>query len=418
MVIRYFSSINNQMKKILLATGFISALSMSGLKAQNSQSINIGTIDTIYSKILGEQRTVWVYVPNAGANEGFAKVKYPVIYVFDGDIAFSSVTGMTQFLSSIPMGICPEVIVVGIMNKHRFKDLTPTHVESKDPDVNASGGGENVLAYVEKEVMPYIDKTYPTLPYKALIGHSLGGLMVMQAFTHHYNAYNAYVPLDPSMWWDKQKLLKEIPAIVKNANLNDRPLYLGIANTMEPGTDTSSVQKDTSISTIHIRSILALNKQLQATKKNYTSKYYGDYDHGSSFLPSTYDALLWLFKDYALDNLRPIDFSSTYVDTLRKKIEAHYAKFSAGLGFTYTPPEKIINKQATNAANRKQIEAAEYLFKLNVANYPTSFHAHDAMGSFYKAQNNKNKAIEYFKKALLIKDVAATRVKLRELEMK
>lgn len=224
------------MKIIFLVIGFVTAFSIIELKAQNGPLINIGTIDTINSKILGESRTVWVYVPNFSKNDEYAKVKYPVIYLLDGEYAFSTVTGMTQYLSTPESGICPEMIVVGITNKNRFKDLTPTHAGPNNAD-NITGGGENLLAYIEKELMPYIDKTYPTLPYKIFVGHSLGGLMVMQAFIHHYNMFNAYIAIEPSLWWDNQKLLKETTIFLKNTDANDKPVYLGIANPMKVGMD-------------------------------------------------------------------------------------------------------------------------------------------------------------------------------------
>jgi predicted alpha/beta superfamily hydrolase len=38
--------------------------------------------------------------------------------------------------------------------------------------------------------MPYIDQLYPTQSYKMLIGHSLGGLTVMQIFVHRTQLFN------------------------------------------------------------------------------------------------------------------------------------------------------------------------------------------------------------------------------------
>ena len=134
------------------------------------ENIVIGKTDSIQSKILGEQRKIWVHVPN-GANQ-----KYPVVYVLDGDGHFSSVVGMIQQLSTINGNMmCPKMIVVGIPNTDRTRDLTPTHIDA-DPYVPAdsifyktSGGGENFIAFIEKELMPYIDVKYPTAPYKILI---------------------------------------------------------------------------------------------------------------------------------------------------------------------------------------------------------------------------------------------------------
>ena len=95
----------------------------------------------------------------------------------------------------------PDIIVVGIPNTDRSIDLTPTHVVDA-PDDSTSGGGENFISFIEKELMPFIDNKYPTEPYKILAGHSSGGLEVMQAFAHHTNLFNSYIAIDPSIWWD------------------------------------------------------------------------------------------------------------------------------------------------------------------------------------------------------------------------
>ncbi|MEP6610973.1 MAG: alpha/beta hydrolase-fold protein, partial [Mucilaginibacter sp.] len=56
---------------------------------QQNNKITIGTIDSVQSKILNENRGVWVYVPD-NKNDG-VKQRYPVIYVLDGNALFSSV---------------------------------------------------------------------------------------------------------------------------------------------------------------------------------------------------------------------------------------------------------------------------------------------------------------------------------------
>jgi uncharacterized protein len=405
------------MKKVYFLVIFFSVLTIVKINAQIGHPINIGKIDTIYSRILDEKRTVWVYVPNTDVKNKFAKVKYPVIYLLDGDLAFSSIVGMTQYLSSSPLGLCPEVIVVGIIHKDRFKDLTPTNVKTDTSDKNTSGGGEKFLSYIENEVMPYINYTYPTLPYNVFVGHSLGGLTVMQTFIHHYSVFNAYISLDASMSWDNQKLLNETKTLLKKVDTMDKPLYLAIANTMKAGMDTSTIKKDITSGTLHIRSLLELEQLLKVNKKNFSSIYYSNYAHRPSFLTGTYDGLLFLFKNFKFI-LKENYFSTSSFDALQRELKTHFAKFSSELGFKYNPPEKLINTMGNDAMSRKQMIQAEYLFKLNITNYPTSFNAFDVLANFYVTQNNKDKAIEYFKKALSIKNVKAARVKLKQLELK
>ena len=189
---------------------FLGNIAFSQGKVDNNLIV-IGKTDSVQSKILGEKRDIWVHVPDGAIN---SKQHYPVVYVLDGNGHFSSLVGLIQQLSTGGNNNCPKMIVVAIPNTDRTRDLTPTHIDADLPMMNSassktSGGGENFIAFMEKELIPYIEAKYPTAPYKMLIGHSFGGLAVMQTFIHHTGLFNSYICIDPSMWWDKQTLLKQ-----------------------------------------------------------------------------------------------------------------------------------------------------------------------------------------------------------------
>ena len=64
---------------------------------------------------------------------------------------------------------------------------------------------------------------------------------------------------------------------------------------------------------------------------------------------------------------------------------------------------------------QKQYAKAGRLFKMNVDNYPESANVYDSYGDYFLAIDNKSKAIEYFKKALAIKENPESRKKLNTL---
>ncbi|UOQ69066.1 alpha/beta hydrolase [Hymenobacter volaticus] len=161
-------------------------------------------------------------------------------------------------------------------------------------------GGEPFISFIEKELMPYIDRHYPTQPDKLLIGHSLGGLTVMQIFVHHTHLFNSYICIDPSMWWDKQTLLTETKRALETRRFHGTSLYLGIANTAEKGMDLNSVRTDTTEDTKHMRSVLQLQRYFENNKHNglkYQGKYYKDESHMSVPFIAEYEALHFLFGD-------------------------------------------------------------------------------------------------------------------------
>lgn len=64
-------------------------------------------------------------------------------------------------------GVLPEMMVVGIANTNRLRDLAPSaDAQQTNP----------FIAFLTGELIPYIDTHWNTSLYKVLVGHSLGGL--------------------------------------------------------------------------------------------------------------------------------------------------------------------------------------------------------------------------------------------------
>lgn len=393
--------------------------------AQLENKIVLGTIDSIDSKILREPRKIWVYVPNTGPGGIYSKQRYPVVYLLDGDAHFYSVVGMIQQLSQVNGNtICPEMIVVGIPNTDRTRDLTPTHIISDLPMMDStssvtSGGGEKFISFIEKELIPHIDSLYPTEPYRMLIGHSFGGLTVINTLVHHTSLFNAYVAIDPSMWWDNYRLLNETKAVLAAKDFKGTSIFLGIANTMPDGMDTLKAKTDTTLDTKHIRSILELNSYLSTSKQNALrskSKYYNEDDHGSVPLIAEYDALHFIFDYYPMKLTRP-EYMNMDKEVI-SKIEKHYEDVSKHLGYKVKLPESMVNSMGYQKLGAKSYDMAEYLFKLNIANYPESANTYDSLGDLYDAKGDKKNAISNYKKAVSIQEMPETKVKLEKLEKK
>ncbi|KUJ62005.1 hypothetical protein AR687_10645 [Flavobacteriaceae bacterium CRH] len=382
------------------------------VKAQENSPFITGFEETISSKILGQERKVWIHIPKSnGGNKIKDRGRYPVIYVLDGSENFNTVVSITEHMSE--SSLCPPMIVVGILQQDRLVDLTV----GTDKDLpKVVGGGEKFMSYVEKELIPYIDANYPTTSYKTFIGHSLGGLTVVNTFLHNPNLFNSYVSLDASLWWNNQKPVKEAKTILPTQNYKGKTLFIAMANRLERGIDTLSVQKDTSVTTVLIRSNLAFIKDLSKNKKNqlrFKYKFYEDDNHPSVRLIGEYDALRFIFDFYKLkiydSELKNPDFK---LDSL---LVAHYKKVSENLGYIVKPDETQINNLGYQMIGNKQLAKAETLFKLNTTNYPESANCYDSLGDLYLEKGDKPKAIETFKKALTLQAIPETKEKLEKL---
>ena len=401
------------MKKILLFALFLVGLSAN---AQKDSPIVIGRVDTVYSKILNEKRTIRVHVPDGDKNQ-----RYPVLYILDGEEHFQSAVAITEQLS----GLLPPVIVVGINNMghgSRERDLTPTKVNQSAlvnaGDARLSGGGEIFFSFLEKELMPYIDSKYPSAGYRIFSGHSLGGLAVVNAFFNHTNLFNAYIALDPSLWWDEQNWIKKYESEISGHDFKNKSLFVGIANNIPAGRDTVSILKDTGTIAPVTQAVLPFVHALRDNRPvglRWSSKFYPTETHGTVELVSEYDALRYLFDFYLF---RTSEFSGHPELNEDSVLAAHYKMVSEKMGYTVHPTENAVNELAYSCMGNRKMAVAYKLFKRNIEYYPNSANAYDSLGEYYVAAGEKQKAIEAFSKSLSLQETEDTRRKLNELKNK
>jgi len=271
---------------------------------------------------------------------------------------------------------------------------------------------------MEKELMPYIESNYPTASYKLFIGHSVGGLTVVNTLIHHPNLFNAYVSLDAALWWNNQQIVTDAKLILPNTNYKRKTLFMALANRMERGVDTLAVQKDTTESTELIRSNLEFIKDIFKNKTNqlrFQHKFYENDDHSSVRLIGEYDALRFIFDYYKLKIYNSeLDDPNFKLDSL---LVTHYNNVSAQIGYLIKPNESQVNNLGYLMLKQKQFNRAEALFKLNITNYPGTANCYDGLGDLYLAKGDKAKAIESFKKALSLELIPETKEKLEGLLM-
>ena len=405
------------MKKLAFLLLFSAAIQVKAQTKNNN--IIIGKKDSVYSHILNEKREIWIYLPSSYNPENSSK-RFPVMYLLDGDAHFHSVTGLIQQLAGGINGnsIFPDMIVVGIPNTDRTRDLT--HVASRvTPDgreadfLKSSGGGENFISFMRKELIPSIEKKYFTAPHRMLVGHSFGGIVAINVLLNHTDLFNSYISIDPSMWWAEGDLIQQARKKLASKDFKNKSLYLAVANTMPPGIEIKEVENDTSLNTEHIRSIMELTHILEANKNNgleYALKFYSEDDHGSVPLISEYDGLRFIFNDYRLSANAAI----MGLDTIIK----HYKKVSLKMGYTILPPEELVNGLGYFHLQNGDIEKAIQHFKWNVINYSQSSNVYDSLGDALIASGDKEKAIENYKIAIKLDPQSITRSKLDELMKK
>ncbi|NBL63946.1 alpha/beta hydrolase [Flavobacterium sp. NST-5] len=206
------------MKIITVAIVFSAFFWVScGNNQQPNDPIPVHETFEIQSKNVGEKRVINIWTP-----DGYAKSRdsFPVMYMADGGIKEDFPHIANTFSKLIQSNKIPPMILVGIENTERRRDLSGfTEVEKDKEIAPVIGGSEKFRAFISDELFPEIEKNYRTSGKRGILGESLSGLFVMETFFLKPELFDYYIAFDPSLWWNNQYLvknakenLKKIPA--------------------------------------------------------------------------------------------------------------------------------------------------------------------------------------------------------------
>ena len=192
---------------LILLVGQIS-FSQELVETISENEFTIGKSIKIKSRLLDETRELNIYLPSYYEEDSLKT--YPVIYLLDGsrDEDFIHISGIVQFGSFSWINMIPESIVVGIGNVDRKRDFTyPSQNELDQKEFPTSGKSEDFIAFIERELQPFINSTFRTTGMKTIIGQSLGGLLATEILFKKPDLFDNYIIVSPSLWWDDEKLL-------------------------------------------------------------------------------------------------------------------------------------------------------------------------------------------------------------------
>ena len=199
------------------------------LPQNNSKPFVLGVIEEIQSGALKEKRILNIYLPE-GYNQNDSS-KYPVIYLLDGSANedFIHIVGLVQFNSFEWIHQVPKSIVVGIATVDRRRDFTfPTSIESDKKTYPTTGHSDEFIAFIEKELQPFIEKKYKTNTAKTIIGQSLGGLLATEILFKKPTLFNKYIIISPSLWWNNGSLLNQNSTIFQDTFNQPTDIYIGV----------------------------------------------------------------------------------------------------------------------------------------------------------------------------------------------
>jgi predicted alpha/beta superfamily hydrolase len=342
----------------------------SNFAQQQIDFISLGKTIEFNSNVLNEKRDILIYTP-AGYKE--SNIKFPTLYITDGAENFFIATAMVNFLSRSRQ--IPRMIVVGIPNVNRNRDLSPSVING----TSNPGGGDNFLTFLEKELVPYVNKTYRTSNYKILFGHSLGGVFASYTLFTRPELFNAFITASPFLMYDNKFVIKEAESNLDKLSNIERRLYITLGD--EPAYH-ESLNEFTSL----------LEDKATALKWDY--QIFNDEDHGSIPVISLLKGLKYIYSDFQLS-----------METATQGLEAildHYSLVKSRYDYTVDISEPTFNIIGYRLLQNREIDKAINVFEHNVKLYPESANVYDSLAEALEQTGRIKEAAENYKTAITI----------------
>jgi uncharacterized protein len=345
------------------------ACPISSTVAADAEPISVGQSLTLHSRVLNEDRQLLIYLPDGYASSSAA---YPVVYLLDAETHGLHAASSSRLLALL--GAMPKVIVVGIVNSDRPRDMTPRPA-TPEKDFPSGGGAEAFHSFLVGELKPFVEKRYRTSPFSVLAGTSLSGLFVVDSFVAHPSGFNAYIAASPSLWWDKRAVVRRAGSPPREPLRRNTFLFVSLCDEDSKELQESTGQFESAINA-------ASRARLQAAFIRIP-----DETHNSSPLKSFYEGFKWLYEGWRA--AAPADLAA---------LKQHYELLSEKYGYPISVPESEVNALGYSLLFSERKVQAIPVFRLNVDSYPASANAWDSLGDAYKGNGQLELASEAYEK--------------------
>jgi predicted alpha/beta superfamily hydrolase len=209
----------------------VGVLLATAAHASPATPLVLGETFRLKSEALREERIINVYLPPGYSESGRS---YPVLLMPDGGMNedFPHVAGIVDI--SIKNEVILPMVIVGIRNTERRRDLVgKTSVEAEKKIAPHAGGTDAFRKFLRDELKPEIAARYRVTGECALIGESFAGLFVLETLLKEPELCDAYVAIDPSVWWNGGALVKSASEQFAHWTAKPKRLYVATADHKE-----------------------------------------------------------------------------------------------------------------------------------------------------------------------------------------
>jgi hypothetical protein len=277
----------------------------------------------------------------------------------------------------------PKMIVVGIPNTDRYRDLTPTSsriYEGKEVDwLKNTGGADNMLQFMKQELFPYIETNYRAQPFRIIAGHSFGALFAAYALLSQPESFNAYLCMSTSLWFDSNLLTRRAESIAQSLDFPNRFLYLSV------GGEESSMQ----INANH--EFVSYLRERRPAGLTWTFDYLIGEEHGRQVSKAMINGLEFIYSDWKQP---PHEYEKGL-----EAVKNHFDRLSKSFGYSIEIPKDLIINYGYTKLNRGEYQSAIEFFDYYAAKYPNDPNAFDCLGESHERAGQFQSAREQYEKA-------------------
>lgn len=338
---------------------------------ESSDEIVIGNKINLASKILEETREIWVSTPPSyqGSTDS-----YPVLYLLDPEFHFHHATSTVNFLGS--NNRIPEMLVVAIRNTDRVRDFTtPSRNQDSIDQYPTHGGADNFLRFIDGELIPYVETSYRTRPYRILVGHSLGGLFAIHALTSKPEIFDAYIAISPSLQWSNQDLVAQSERFFETTSELQADFY------MTTGNEGLALAGGA-------RKVAGILEEFNPRKFRWDVNFMEEETHGTVPHRSIYLGLESIFQGWYLH-----DPLSVFVGGI-EAIDRYYVEGSSRFGYKRNAPASILVILVGQLIDSGRLDDAAMVLQDSLDSPPTTML--DRLAAAYAEEGDPDRSRELY----------------------
>jgi len=322
-------------------------------------NVIIGKYDKLHSKILNEERTLLISLPQGYEH---SQEKYPAIYVLDGSATkLAEIFSTVNFLSWVSI---PRMIIVTIQNTNRNRDMLQE--------------AHKFLQFITEELSPYIEKKYRANNGRILYGESNAGVFVVSSLLENPDSFSAYIASSPTIIWRYDYMIDKVKEVSANQSEMNKRLYIIY------GDNEWTKVRDT----LHV--YIPMLEKLKSKGLKIKTKFVSDGKHVP--LNSLYYGLKSIFEEYR------------YPDEKRRQegldsLKSYYERFSNKIGYKVKYPLGAINGLGQRLLFQDSTEAAINVFEVLRQDFPEDKYVDIMLAIAYYKNNNMEQAKQYYLRA-------------------